>query len=249
MSLHTLPELLGILLRDVGEVSYLPSEGNAGDALISASTFAVLGTMGIRITPGAMTVLVAGGGNLVPSYNCLERRLAGVPREGRRVIILPSTVIGCFGLLRQFKDLALLAREEMTLVTARMERVRVWGCEDAAFSYDYSRFSDPGDGVLRAFRTDVETAGRALPTGNLDVSVVTVEGQYWTPRNAGPIADQFVRTISQSAEVETDRCHVAIAAAKLGKRVRFYPGSYHKNRSIYLSSLVGFPNVEWVDFH
>lgn len=240
-----LPKLLELLLCDVREVSYLPNEGNAGDALIAAATFDILRKMRITIREGAMTLLVAGGGNMVPQYHCLARRLAQMPRDGRRVIILPATVVGCWSLLREFKDLALLAREEMTLATARMERVRVWGCHDAAFSYDYSRFTDPGEGVLRAFRTDKETAGGELPEENLDVSVVTSEGRYWTPRNAPAAAEQFVRTISRYAEVETDRCHVAIAAAGLGKKVALRPGSYFKNRAIYDSSLREKPNVHF----
>jgi exopolysaccharide biosynthesis predicted pyruvyltransferase EpsI len=46
--------------------------------------------------------------------------------------------------------------------------------------------------------------------------------------------------------VNTNRLHVCIGAALLGKQVNFYPNSYYKNESIFLMSLKDkFPNVRW----
>ena len=41
---------------------------------------------------------------------------------------------------------------------------------------------------------------------------------------------------------------IAIGGAVLGKRVRFHPNSYFKNRAVYeFSMLDRFPDVEWVE--
>jgi exopolysaccharide biosynthesis predicted pyruvyltransferase EpsI len=46
--------------------------------------------------------------------------------------------------------------------------------------------------------------------------------------------------------IMTNRCHSAILGSILGKRTILFPGSYHKNKSIYEYSLKG-RGVEWVE--
>jgi exopolysaccharide biosynthesis predicted pyruvyltransferase EpsI len=50
-------------------------------------------------------------------------------------------------------------------------------------------------------------------------------------------AVMFLRFIDRYDVVHTDRLHVAIAAALLGKTVHIHPGSYHKIQSIYDHSM------------
>ncbi len=57
---------------------------------------------------------------------------------------------------------------------------------------------------------------------------------------------QFVDAVAASALVFTDRLHVGILAARMGKRTFLFEGSYHKCRGIYERSLAGFPNVTLV---
>ena len=50
-------------------------------------------------------------------------------------------------------------------------------------------------------------------------------------------------------EVRTNRLHIAIAGALLGKRVKFYPNSYYKCEAVYRYSMKDrFPNVQWMGF-
>jgi exopolysaccharide biosynthesis predicted pyruvyltransferase EpsI len=241
------PAALAALLRGVGAVSYVASKGNAGDALIAAATQQALEGLGIDVTPDAPVILVAGGGALIPRYECLSRVVDRLPRD-RRIIVGPSTVVG-FDLLRQFPNLILLAREEMTHALAKAAGVTTMLCHDAALSFDFSPWEGAEDrnslGKLSAFRTDGESTGGALPPGNLDLSAQA--GGWWQLHNCHLQARRFLTTINRYRTVETDRLHVAIAAAKLGKRVTLYPGNYHKNRAVFHCSLKGFSRARFVD--
>jgi len=57
----------------------------------------------------------------------------------------------------------------------------------------------------------------------------------------------FANLIENSKRVYTDRLHVAILSAILGKDTLLYPNIYHKNRGVYEFSLHKFPNVRFVD--
>lgn len=47
-------------------------------------------------------------------------------------------------------------------------------------------------------------------------------------------------------EIRTNRLHVGIVGALLGKRVVLHDNSYGKNRAVWEHSLAGrFPDVEW----
>ena len=55
----------------------------------------------------------------------------------------------------------------------------------------------------------------------------------------------LLRAIDQFASVRTDRLHVAIAAAMLGKTVELYDNSYYKNRAVFDFSLSSLLNVRF----
>jgi exopolysaccharide biosynthesis predicted pyruvyltransferase EpsI len=63
-----------------------------------------------------------------------------------------------------------------------------------------------------------------------------------------PSFRDFISIIEISKKVYTDRLHVAIPAAILGKKTVLYPNSYHKNRSVYEYSLSRYSNVKFVPF-
>ncbi|WP_374166789.1 polysaccharide pyruvyl transferase family protein [Arcticibacter sp. MXS-1] len=101
--------------------------------------------------------------------------------------------------------------------------------------------------VLNAFRIDAERTAIERPKGNLDLSVLilydrTMQNEDKVEKNA----IDFLSAIDKYDEVSTNRLHICIGAALLGKKVHFYPNSYYKNESIYLMSLKDkFPNVQW----
>jgi len=96
--------------------------------------------------------------------------------------------------------------------------------------------------TLIAFREDRESLGPHevdLPDGTTtrreDVSDTTAS-------LAG-----FVGAVARAERVYTDRLHVGILAAILGKPVTLYANAYHKNVGVYEYSLSGYDHVEFVD--
>lgn len=237
-----LPDVLARL--QIGRsASYVANKGNAGDALIAASTGLIVEQMEIEVRNDAPVVLVAGGGGLHPAYECLAKAIAKIPRD-RTVVVLPSTVSAHWELLGSFRRLTLLARDEMTHALARMNGINSILCHDAAFSFDFSGWKDEGEGTLHALRTDIESAGREHPEDNRDISVMA--GGWWPLHGSLLTARKFVTAISGYRTIMTDRLHVAIVGAKLGKRVIFKPCSYFKNRAVFEMSLERFPDVTFV---
>jgi exopolysaccharide biosynthesis predicted pyruvyltransferase EpsI len=104
----------------------------------------------------------------------------------------------------------------------------------------------PRGGHLNAFRLDGESTGRPLPADNVDLSTVFTMG--CAPRGLTElVAQRFLAAIDLFEELHTDRLHVAVGAALLGKRVGFFPNNYFKVRAVYEFSIRGrFPHVSWM---
>lgn len=100
---------------------------------------------------------------------------------------------------------------------------------------------------LFAFRTDVERAegaGAATAVANIDVSVEFVSDDM-SPRLALEATWRMLGFLDRYTTVHTDRLHVAILSALLGKRVLLHDNSYGKNSAVYDQSMRGhFPKVE-----
>lgn len=102
-----------------------------------------------------------------------------------------------------------------------------------------------GDGHLYAFRTDREKAGASPPASNVDVSWVFAYGT--APQAAARQATQATLTyLDQFERVTTNRLHLCILAALLGKEVDFYANSDFKNEAVYEFSIKdSYSNVRW----
>jgi exopolysaccharide biosynthesis predicted pyruvyltransferase EpsI len=99
--------------------------------------------------------------------------------------------------------------------------------------------------VLNAFRTDVEGTAGDVPRSNIDLSEAfaaddmspasSLHATYWTMS----FVDRF-------EVVRTNRLHIGIMAAMLGKHVELFDNSYGKVRDVFNHSLHDrFPNVRW----
>jgi exopolysaccharide biosynthesis predicted pyruvyltransferase EpsI len=100
---------------------------------------------------------------------------------------------------------------------------------DCAFFFDYRPYLRPSKGCLVAYRTDAESALSVIPEDNHDIS------------ESCSSLDEWLWTIARHATVNTDRAHVMIAAALLGKVVDYWTSSYHKVPSIADYALKSFP--------
>ncbi len=101
---------------------------------------------------------------------------------------------------------------------------------------------------LASWRSDIEASGdRNVPPAN-DISA-----RFSVPFGRGLAALQIsahflLRAVGRFEAIRTDRLHVAIAGAVLGKAVVLYPGSYFKNRAVYDLSLHSYPNVRFASW-
>ena len=101
-------------------------------------------------------------------------------------------------------------------------------------------------GSLNAFRKDIESSGSALPPNNADLSDIFATDNM-TRRFAASAVSFLVRYLASVKEVHSDRLHVSIIAAMLGKTVFMHDNNYGKNSSVYENSLEHrFANIAFV---
>lgn len=100
--------------------------------------------------------------------------------------------------------------------------------------------------TLNCFRTDVERTGIKLTKDNIDLSVRFGYGTNSELR-ASYASNRLLTFINKYNEIRTNRLHICIAGALLGKKVKFYPNNYFKCESVYQHSIKDrFPNVQWM---
>lgn len=224
------------------EMTLIRPFGNYGDELIWAGTrellrghvYREIGIDQLASASGELA-LISGGGAWSRRYNeMMPEALAIAELRFERVIVLPSSFEVSEDRVRfalEKSNATIFARERESFEQIRgLCRARL--AHDCAFFADYSGYGSPGEGELNAFRMDGERLGdRELPADNVDIS------------DYADSLDDWLRAIERHAVVNTDRAHVMIAAAMLGKKVRYSPSSYFKVEAIAEFALGGF-NVE-----
>lgn len=235
------------------EVAVLPNPGNCGDGLIWLGLRSLCREYDLRVLeievdfPAAGRVLlVPAAGNLSTHYHSMTDLLGPYLASFDEVYILPCSVDASDPDVARFLQTLpphahLFTREKYSYAQARYavgDDARVHLDHDLAFSFDYGRWDARGRGSLNAFRGDFESIGLPLPGDNLDLSVLGTSGH----------GEVLPRLLQHIAAVHTDRAHVMICAALLGKETHVYPNDYHKVRGIYEYSLAGRDNVHFHGF-
>lgn len=102
--------------------------------------------------------------------------------------------------------------------------------------------------VLDCFREDAEAAGWPRPRGNIDLSALFASRDArYDATDAERSARALVGYVNRFDVVRTDRLHVGIAGALLGKAVHLHVGAYYKIEAVYRTSIAGrFPRVTLV---
>lgn len=219
-------------------------------------------------------VLYAGGGNLVKEYtNCAEF-IKKVHSYVEELIILPHTINSHEELLASLKEnVTIFVREKTSyeILNSNNPRFKLLLDHDMAFNikvgdYDLNSFFSLATQrlieykmknifmggkkkELNAFRVDVEKTDIKLPNNNIDVSVKINHSSSMYPET---IVQKTTRDIFQFVDsfdnISTNRLHIAIASALLGKTVKMYKNSYYKNRAIFDFSLKdSFSNVKFYE--
>ncbi|TBW58088.1 polysaccharide pyruvyl transferase family protein [Marinobacter halodurans] len=127
--------------------------GNAGDHLITMCSLSTLEKLGLKVQlalPGARldenarqgTLLVAGGGNLVPLYDDVARLIRQTRDVCRRLVVLPHTIAGHEPLLQDLPDGTLIfCREKPSFdYVSQQASARTYLCDDMVFYGDMSLY-------------------------------------------------------------------------------------------------------------
>jgi exopolysaccharide biosynthesis predicted pyruvyltransferase EpsI len=103
----------------------------------------------------------------------------------------------------------------------------------------------PINGTLQVFRADIEANSR-YPGDRLQDLPAAYTSEYLDRVEHDFVARDLLHTIRRADVIVTNRLHIGIAGALLGKRVKLYDNSYGKIRDVYQSSLNG---CALVSFH
>jgi len=231
------------LLAEIGDghdLVFVRGLGNSGDELIWAGTrrlledhvYREISVEDLASSSGEVALLAGSGAWCRPYHEFMPRALAIAELRFDRVIVLPSSFEVSVDRVREAlqKTSATVFAREPASWQAIAGLCRARAAHDCAFFFDFSGYQAEGTGTLNAFRTDREaTEGELMVTDNDDISVTC------------PSLDAWLETISRHALVRTDRAHVMIAAALMGKEVEYAPNTYHKVESVANGWLRPFP--------
>ncbi len=245
------------------EVIYCANPGNAGDAVIAHATFQLFEKLNIKLQiikheeiVHDKIIFYAGGGNLVEGkYKNAYHFINNNFRQNREIILLPHTVHGYDELLLSAKNLTIFCREKTSyqnLSAIGFPSERLILAHDMAFHLSKTSFQEylrKGEGIANCFRTDQESARTFdMPNDNLDISL-SWNGELWhRPDFAKNVTHNLACYLSAFETVKTDRLHVAILAAIMGKKVVLYPNNYYKIKAVFMYSIKdAFDNVTLIE--
>ncbi|MBB1496818.1 hypothetical protein [Paracoccus sp. MC1862] len=179
-----------------------------------------------QLSSSSKVRMVYGGGGAFLNKYRMHKKMPALIERSERMLVLPNT----FAVPRRslgFRRTDILFRRDEG--GSKEFAPRSIFCHDMALSLGRITTSGNGSGVGYFFRGDVEKIeDMPVPEGNRDIST---EGKESTPMSG------FLDAIARFGTIHTNRLHVSIAAAMMGRRVHLYANSYFKNNSIYEASL------------
>lgn len=236
-----------------GELTFVHSYGNRGDDLIYAGARQLLAGFRYKEISARKrlrearghTAIMSGGGDWCHAFHSFDPRVfRALERRFEKVILLPTTFDPSVPLVRQLLNntKALVFARERESYRRIKNLCNADIAHDTALFFDYTPYAHKGEGVLNAYRVDPESARgpeteKPLPPDNNDISM-TCEG-----------LDEWLWTISRHQLIRTDRAHVMIAAALMGKPVEWRASNYFKVPALAEYSLQGFPMKRLEDWN
>ena len=230
-------------------VDFFRFPGNYGDSLIWHGTKKLLSSLDIReryvdiSSPKYNNMLfIDGGGNFVDYYSDVRNFLIKKPALYSEIVILPHTIFGekQVEILNNVSSkLIIFCRERISakFLENKLKQAEIYLWHDCAFYNELVQMPN-GNGVLNAFRLDIESILNTRPESNIDIS----HNGYATK----PL-DELIRILQKYEQINTDRLHIAITATLLGKKVKLFPNLYYKNKAVFEYSLKRFSNVNFVE--
>jgi len=240
-------------------VFVLLNSGNRGDGLIHMGGRALLEKCGVSYQEiefgrevSGQTLLVYGCGGFCVPYHHNVQRTRFYTQRFDKIYILPSSFDLSCDEVRRFiaelpKKIIVYCRERYSFEQVRQfapYKENIFLDHDLAFYVNYSQYKRPGTGTLIAFRRDSESI---VPLNiKRKLSFLKLRRNKDVSKGPATEGESLLSLVAKYREIFTDRAHVAIAAAMLGKETYLFPNSYHKVKGIYEYSLSGFRNVHWM---
>lgn len=234
-------------LAGSSRVIFSPSKGNWGDGLINYGTRqffdffdiafdeANKSSIGEDLAKGRFrneVVVMGGGGAWSRNFSAAKQVTGQIAEQAKWVLVLPTTY-----------DLG--AVDASNIVYFARDRFSSFhNVSEANFCHDMAFFAElpvaePSHRIWRLFamRDDREGHGLGeLVPKNFDVSRLG-DGDY-------RFVDPFFNIVNNFKVVCTDRMHVAIVGAMLGRKVMLVEGNYAKSRDVFKSTMEkAYPNV------
>jgi hypothetical protein len=174
--------------------------------------------------------ILTGSGAWCKAHQHLPLHLPQIEKQFKRVIVFPTSFDTTVKDVRKVlsRTRALVFAREFSSYEQIRHLCRSEIANDPAFFFDFELYRRPGRETLLAFRTDGEALTSTVPPGNRDIAVDCES------------LDEFLWTVARHEVVKTDRAHVMIAAALLGKEVHFCASNYHKVPALAASWLQGY---------
>ncbi len=257
---HPLPGSAGDSLRHAATYQLFADLGIRFDVLSDNDTAA------------GEILVIGGGGNFVPAYSSVRNTLLRTACNAREVIVLPQTVRGNEELIEQLgPSVEIFCRdaESYLHVVAHRSRAKARLAHDLSFLVDPERLravAGPAAKALLAkrapsrpierlmseaghrffFRKARHRTKRICPKSSVDISLQFKTGTRPGEAEVGALA--LLTYLQGVHELHTERLHVAIAGAMLGKRVYLYDDPLRVAGSAYRHSLhEDFPRVQLID--
>jgi len=225
-------------LRGLGRFAYVPHGGNRGDQLIGRAEaqelvgyeYDIMEYENLRTTK--LLIVHGGGGGWAHLYGRNLERLRRVRAASWRVVMLPCTAWG--------PNAVALAKMDVVFCRERVSHNAVPGsilAPCAVMTFDFNPWASrkPSRDLLKSYRGNRE-CHQMTRAGLNDISSRTVTGSV----------DEYLDEIADHRRVWTDRVHLAMSAALMGRRVTLYQNSYFKNWAMYDYCLRDMRNVTWL---
>ena len=220
-------------------VYYIPNPGNAGDAAIATATVQFFHRINVPLVhiraeniPSGAVVVIAGGGNLVPYYTDIRKiLLACLARNVKKCLLLPHTVRGHADVLARLDTRFTIRSTKTWRHKLSLLRDSHWLKNLLRWRRATARIRPDSHGTLRIFRHDGESAHPDRAKRKFDLM------RFNGIREYSPATDQItmdvIKCINRAERVITDRLHVSLVAAMLGKKVCLLENSYGKVSDVW----------------
>lgn len=257
-------------LSKLGSFSYMPNSGNMGDMLIAEATLRWFDKTNLdwkrfEINEQPENFVYGGGGAWIAEWIDGLQHVMNIMKKAKRIVILPSSFNNVPEFIKILDErFVVFCREKQSYnyLIAQKTKAKILLDHDMAFrmSGELKTGSNPPTKKLKKlvkklnnniaglpdevcmFRKDEESAGHYKT--DLDLSnALSWFSPYEANENINFAVSTMFEVLNRFQTIKTDRLHVGVAAALLGKKVYLYDNSYGKLSNVYNQSMKSLTNI------